>query len=395
MKSEYIKILESGIVNEFENYDPSLFSLRYYNKFGHLTSFIAEQIKYRNKAKVKFPSFQNKSIAFSRIPFEQSSGELAAKNKLNILSGNRLIDLTGGFGIDAFFFSEVFDELYYCEMDSEIHNLFDYNKYVLKKGNILTYLGNSIELLKNFSYNSFSAIYIDPSRRKSDRRIFNLESQSPNINEVLPMLIDYSDNVLVKFSPAYNYLELIKSFDNIKSIHLVSIENDAKELLILFKKNYNDNILLQSDFFVGNKKVETSTEFAERTPIKREIYSGEKYLYLSDVSINLLELNKFIIEKFNIKSINQNGTVMISNNIIDNYPGRIFRINEIFSGGKKSIIKKILSKKYSSLNLILKSTDINSDLLYKELKVSQGSETFLILTSTAKNEYIAFESEHM
>ena len=69
---------------------------------------ILNQIAAKTKAKDKLPTwFETANIIYpSKISVEQTSSEKTALYKSHLVSGESLIDLTGGFGIDDFYFSK-------------------------------------------------------------------------------------------------------------------------------------------------------------------------------------------------------------------------------------------------------------------------------------------------
>ena len=71
---------------------------------------ILNQIAAKSKSEHKLPSwFSTKNIVYpSKISVEQTSSENTALYKSEIISGESLIDLTGGFGVDDFYFSNKF-----------------------------------------------------------------------------------------------------------------------------------------------------------------------------------------------------------------------------------------------------------------------------------------------
>ncbi|PKP45487.1 MAG: hypothetical protein CVT95_08660, partial [Bacteroidetes bacterium HGW-Bacteroidetes-12] len=79
--------------------------------------FIINQINGIQKAANKLPEFAaNKEIIYpSPLSLEQCSSEIAAIFKSNIVRGNSLLDLTGGFGVDTYFFSKRFNQITYVE----------------------------------------------------------------------------------------------------------------------------------------------------------------------------------------------------------------------------------------------------------------------------------------
>ena len=72
---------------------------------------ILDQIQSRQKAKKKLPTWHSsKCLLFPpAISMEQCSSESTAKYKASLVNGERMIDLTGGFGIDVSFLSKSFE----------------------------------------------------------------------------------------------------------------------------------------------------------------------------------------------------------------------------------------------------------------------------------------------
>ena len=80
---------------------------------------ILNQISCKSRAKTKLPTFFGcKNIVYpSKVSMEQTSSEKTASYKVEIISGNSIIDLTGGFGVDDFYFAKRFKTVFYCEMN--------------------------------------------------------------------------------------------------------------------------------------------------------------------------------------------------------------------------------------------------------------------------------------
>ena len=69
---------------------------------------LANQIVAKQKSEKKLPTwFSTESIYYpAKISIEQTSSEVTAAHKLTLISGDSVIDITGGFGIDAHAFSK-------------------------------------------------------------------------------------------------------------------------------------------------------------------------------------------------------------------------------------------------------------------------------------------------
>src|SRR5690606_29287856 len=89
----------------------------YKNPFPEIDyKIILNQIEAKTKAKTKLPTwFKPEDIIFpDKISIEQTSSEATALYKSTLISGKSIIDLTGGFGIDCYYFSKVFKQVVHC-----------------------------------------------------------------------------------------------------------------------------------------------------------------------------------------------------------------------------------------------------------------------------------------
>ena len=148
---------------------------------------LAEQIEAKKKCKNKLPAWYNTPNIYypKKLHIEQSSSEITAKYKAGIVSGKLLLDLTGGIGVDSYYFSKKIDEVVHCEWNKELHEIATYNYEVLKRSNIHTHHIDGLSFLEN-SKLEFDWIYLDPSRRDdSKKKVFQLSDCTPDITKNL------------------------------------------------------------------------------------------------------------------------------------------------------------------------------------------------------------------
>ena len=77
---------------------------------------LAQQIEAKKKCKDKLPTwFEKRGIYYpNKLHIEQTSSEVTARYKSQLVSGKSLIDLTGGLGVDTYFFAQQIPEVYHC-----------------------------------------------------------------------------------------------------------------------------------------------------------------------------------------------------------------------------------------------------------------------------------------
>ncbi|HET9054165.1 MAG TPA: hypothetical protein VFM90_08335, partial [Cyclobacteriaceae bacterium] len=171
-------------------------------------SLIAWQISGRKKAKTKIPLYFNtRNIVYPPgINLEQSSSEETATFKADVLSeimpsGNLLVDLTGGFGIDSLFLSKVFKQLTCVEPNAQLLEYARHNHHVVGAHNI-EHVNATAENFVNSFTGQADCFFIDPSRRTtSNQKVFRLADGEPDVVGLLPKIFEHTKNVLVKASP--------------------------------------------------------------------------------------------------------------------------------------------------------------------------------------------------
>ena len=173
---------------------------------------LANQIVAKQKSKTKLPTwFQTYHIYYpQKISIEQTSSEITAKYKANIITGDKIIDLTGGFGVDCLNFSKQFKEVIHCEINKELSEIVTYNYRQLKIKNIKTIAGNGLNYLKE-NDTLFDCIYIDPSRRDDVKgKVFLLKDCLPQVPPKIDFLFTKATTILIKTSPILDIKQTIK-----------------------------------------------------------------------------------------------------------------------------------------------------------------------------------------
>src|SRR5687768_11615180 len=90
---------------------------------------LVQQIQARQKARFKLPTwYEHPQIRYpANLSVEQASSEKTAAYKAGLVEGDTLVDLTGGFGIDSFFFARRFRTVLYVERQAELARVAAYN----------------------------------------------------------------------------------------------------------------------------------------------------------------------------------------------------------------------------------------------------------------------------
>jgi 16S rRNA G966 N2-methylase RsmD len=161
-----------------------------HNLIGVTIQELIEQIEAKKRTKNKLETwFKSKNIYYpNRLNIEQTSSEITANYKTKLIDGESIIDLTGGFGVDCFYFSKKIKNVFHCEINKNLSKIVNHNFKQLERNNITTISEDGIEYLKN-NQRIFDYIYLDPSRRNDQKgKVFLLSDCLPNITTNLEML---------------------------------------------------------------------------------------------------------------------------------------------------------------------------------------------------------------
>lgn len=346
---------------------------------------IINQIKAKRKSKEKLPLwFNTASIIFpSKISVEQTSSETTAQYKSKIVSGETLIDLSGGFGIDDYYFSKKVNLITHCEIDSELSEIVAYNFKLLNADNIKCINTNSTDYL-NETKDLFDWIYIDPSRRNEKKgKVFMFEDCEPNVPNLLSLYFSKSNNILIKTAPLLDLQSGIEELNYVKKVHIVAVQNEVKELLWEIEKNYEGLIVIISINIEKEKQTIVETIYQKEYEV--EFSLPEKYLYEPNAPLLKSGNFKAISQMYSCKKLHKHSHLYTSNSIID-FPGRRFKINNVITLQKHEIKEHILGKK---MNVSTRNFPIKVEEIKKKYKIKDGGTTFTFFTTDIKNKKIA------
>ncbi len=339
---------------------------------------ILNQIEAKSKAKNKLPTwFSTNNILYpSKISVEQTSSERTALYKSGIVSGESLIDLTGGFGVDDYYFSKKMNQVVHCEINPELSSIVKHNFEQLKVATISCCAGDSIETLTKFN-KKWDWIYIDPSRRNDAKgKVFMLQDCLPNVPDHLDLFFKYSDSILIKTAPLLDISAGLSELKNVKTIHIVAVENEVKELLWELSKDFRGKTTVKTINLV--KEIADSFEFIldENTAITP--YSlPQKYLYEPNSAImksgGFNEIGVF----YTLSKLHKHSHLYTSSTLIA-FPGRIFEIEKVIPYSKTEM-KKVLENK--QVNITTRNFPVSVESIRKKWKIKEGGIQYCFFTT--------------
>ncbi|GAA3580695.1 THUMP-like domain-containing protein [Snuella lapsa] len=349
------------------------------------TKEIIEQIEAKKRCGKKLPVwFNTKNIYYpNKLNIEQTSSELTAQYKAGLISGGSIVDLTGGFGVDCYFFSERFKIVEHCEINHSLSTIVSYNYKQLGIENIKTHCIDGFKFLKNTS-KTYDWVYIDPSRRHDVKgKVFFLNDCLPNVPKNLDILFQRSKKILIKTSPLLDLSAGISELKHVKTIHVVAVNNEVKELLWVLEQGIIDDISVETI----NLKKENNTVF--KFSLNKEKTLSSNYSkplnYLYEPNSAILKAGGFhsIASQLNVFKLHKHSHLYTSDDNIS-FPGRGFKIEEVLNYNKKEVKKLDLQK----ANITTRNFPETVEQLRKKLKIKDGGNCFLFFTTDMDNNKI-------
>lgn len=341
------------------------------------------QIAGRQIARLKIPTwYKNENLIYPKhLSLEQASSEATARYKADLIKGESMVDLTGGMGVDFSFLSTKFQNATYVEQQPELAKIANINMGMLKLGNVQIKNEDGTAYLQKMEKVNF--IYIDPARRDSTgKKTVRIEDCTPNLIEIDHLLNTKSDISMIKLSPMLDISLAIKAINNITDIHVISVNNECKELLFIKRQSHSSppithciNIMnTLTHIFSFSKEEEEQTTILYTNRLKT-------YLYEPNSSIIKAGAYKSIAKQLGLDKLHVSSHLYTSDNLIDSFPGRRFEITTIFSLNKKDLKEHLSS--VSQANITTRNFPLSVDEIRKRTKLKDGGDAYIFATTLA------------
>ncbi|MFC7357128.1 class I SAM-dependent methyltransferase [Jejudonia soesokkakensis] len=336
---------------------------------------LLQQIESRRKAEKKLPTwFTSEAILYPpKLNLEQTSSEATATYKASIVSGERIADLTGGFGIDSYFFATAFKTVAYYEVNKALSEIAKHNFQLLNRKNISVAHADGVEAIKNKKYD---VIYLDPSRRNESKgKVFFLSDCEPNVPEYLNTFFESAPTLLIKTSPMLDIAVGLSELQHVCQIHIVALNNEVKEVVWLLKKNPSKPTLVKTINLKNNS--EEKFEFPLGT-ISEAVYDKpSRFLYEPNAAILKSGAFDQLSEAFKIRKLHKHSHLYTSDSLRD-FPGRRFVIKNVVPYSKKEMKAALIFKK---ANITTRNFPVDVSTLRKKWKLNDGGDRFLFFTT--------------
>lgn len=329
-----------------------------------------------------------------RLSAEQCSSSATAQYKATLAEriadkeGWFIADLTGGLGVDCWFFSKKAATVLYNEMQTPLSDAARYNFKILGATNII--VRNNIARKENIndilSEISPDVVYMDPARRgEGGRKVFLIEECTPDVLTLKDEIFRVSRNILIKLSPMADISMVCSRLGSTcREVHIVSSEGECKELLIWLDRDWKGEysisaVELPAGFPEKSASVLTFTPEEEKTSAARLAEEPGEYLFEPGKSLtkagafNTTGIRMDIC-KFGISTHYYTTSSIDKAELLKGY-GKVFKILSSSPLDKRSI--KSTGKCYPKAEVTARNIPITSEALRKKIGCASGGDVHI------------------
>lgn len=304
---------------------------------GYPAAFLAEQIRARQRQKKRLPGLcaDSRIIFPPSINLEQCSSEATARIKCELLQewnngepGNHLTDLSTGFGVDAVAFSGFFRRLSLVEPDEALLAVCAHNFRLIGKCPVDFHNSTALEFLRSEAP-SGDWFYVDPSRRKNGRRVYDLADSEPDLKEILPHIFQRNPeaDVLVKVSPMADITQLLRTVSGIVHLAVVSISNECRELLLHIRRAGSvQPEILCLNLLSDGRLDRFGYSIGEERDLDADFSEPKTYLFEPNAAIQKAGAIRLLAHRSGLSLLDNNTQLLTGSSMPDAFPGRILEI---------------------------------------------------------------------
>lgn len=339
---------------------------------------LADQIVAKKKCESKLPTWFNTPAIYYPPPLsiEQASSEITAAYKASLVAPGTLADLTGGMGVDSYFFAKKNIDTSYFEIQKEVFEIAQHNFKVLGVP-VKCYHADGINTIQSDFYDT---IYLDPSRRNTRKgKVFLLQDAQPDVIAHQNYLLERCQTLLIKVAPLLDISAIIQQLPGIHRIHILAVHNEVKELLLEFNQEATEDLQIKT---VNFKSQQTeSFDFFWRQPSTATYALPKNYLYEPHAALMKSGGFNQISAHFKIDKLHPNSHLYTSDQPIA-FPGRIFNILQVVSYHKKEM--KALQG--SNAHVTVRNFPLSVDAIKKQWKIKDGGDLYYFFTTLANQQ---------
>ncbi len=329
----------------------------------------SQLISLYQKAKIKLPEHYKLMAALNKKSYEQCTSERVAEYKSRFMKveGKEIVNLSGGLGVDDLAFARFASKVESCELDEDIHALASFNKDLYGYTHYQRFFTDGIEFIKQ--HKPVDIIYVDPDRRPNASRVFKLEDCEPDILSHLNLLMEKGSEVWIKLSPMADITYLERILPNMTKIAVIGWQEEVKEILVCCTKYLS---VMRVERYAIRLTPKSDQIFKQGDTANSAIFDNEgNYLYEPDNTIIKAGLSEEYAEFLGLSPLGPQTHFYISDKLIDEFQGRVFKVMHRLSYKPKLITEYLKRNGIDRADITVRNFRETSSELSARFKIKQ------------------------
>ena len=309
-------------------------------------------------------------------------------------------DLTGGFGVDFSFITRSFKRAIYVEQQEKLCELARHNFHALGLTQAEVVNDDGTAYLHQLDH--VSVLFLDPARRNEQGgKTVLISDCTPDVLALEEELLEKADTVVIKLSPMLDWHRAVDELNRlgnvVREVHIVSVRNECKELLLVLqrtKDEKDDKTATEKalQVFCVNDESIVSYSLDEALSVSQRLLSAVpkagQYLYEPNASLMKAGCFALLTARYPLSALSLNSHLFVSDETIDDFPGRKFEITAVSSFNKKELRRSLSG--IEKANLAVRNFPMSVADLRKRLKIKEGGDIYLFATTDAESNHLLF-----
>ena len=309
-------------------------------------------------------------------------------------------DLTGGFGVDFSFIARSFKRAIYVEQQEKLCELARHNFHALGLIQAEVVNGDGTTYLHQLDH--VSVLFLDPARRNEQGgKTVLISDCTPDVLALEEELLEKADTVVIKLSPMLDWHRAVDELNRlgnvVREVHIVSVRNECKELLLVLQRTKgetDDKTATEKalQVFCVNDNNIVSYSLDEALSVSQRLLSAApkagQYLYEPNASLMKAGCFALLTVCYPLSALSLNSHLFVSEEAINDFPGRQFEITAVSSFNKKELRRRLSG--IDKANLAVRNFPMSVAELRKRLKIKEGGDIYLFATTDAESNHLLF-----
>ena len=309
-------------------------------------------------------------------------------------------DLTGGFGVDFSFIAHSFKRAIYVEQQDNLCELARHNFHALGLTQAEVVNDDGTAYLHQLDY--VSVLFLDPARRNEQGgKTVLISDCTPDVLALEEELLEKADTVVIKLSPMLDWHRAVDELNRlgniVREVHIVSVRNECKELLLVLQRTKDEKgdktatekalqVFCVNDNNIVSYSLDEALSTSQR--LLSAIPKAGQYLYEPNASLMKAGCFALLTARYPLSALSLNSHLFVSEEAINEFPGRKFEITAVSSFNKKDLRRSLSG--IDKANLAVRNFPMSVADLRKRLKIKEGGDIYLFATTDAESNHLFF-----